>query len=593
MSLPLNLCQWSLKIFFSRPRKHLGERTTTIFIKNSSFPTCGSGFSLVYVFFLKWCREIGKTRINFYKIANLNITKQEGVIFLKLDSLCRSIFFISTFLLELLFFSFSILTLCHSYPWLSVVFSILSWSCVLWLLSSEKDPSYKISWLFLLLPFPVLGWFYFLRLGGFAQSQAEKKIRGILKKQPNPFLDSPQNLSLHSLDSTLPQPENLDALEKQLHYFQEQLGYSAFRGCATTYFPSGEAVFPTMKEQLLQAKHYIFLEYFIIDHGLFWGDLLDILKEKSRQGVEVRILYDDIGCFFFLPKDFIKKLQVYHIKAQKFHPLSPLFSSRLNQRNHRKLMIVDGLVGFTGGINLADQYINQKNPFGYWKDSVLMVEGAGVWAMTSMFLAMWEYSNGCEENISPFLPEYSPFFQESGLVLLYNEIPLSGDSVAQRVFLNLLWSAKKYIYITSPYLILDTTTETLLCQVAQNGIDVRLITPGIPDKKFVFQVTQQQYPVLLESGVKIYQFSSGFIHGKNVIVDDVFATVSSINLDYRSLFLHFEHGVWMYDTPCIVKMKDDFLATLEQSVLMTMENHPKHWGKKLLGSILRIFSPFM
>ncbi|MFI3252948.1 MAG: cardiolipin synthase [Eubacteriales bacterium] len=451
----------------------------------------------------------------------------------------------------------------------------LSYGVVLWLLNSKEEPAFIICWLLFLLPFPIVGGSIFFLLRGQGMSKKEKKS---IQNMKNHFQTHLSPLFLENV-------QNQEDVQPQIYFLQTQTASPAYENTKTTYFASGEEAFPHILSSLKKAKYYIFLEYFLLAEGVFWEEILSILKEKSKNGIEVRLIYDDAGCFFSLPKNYPKILETYGIKAKVFHPLYPVLSTKLNHRDHRKILIIDGTMAITGGINLADEYINQKKRFGHWKDSVIMLEGKAVFTMILSFLTMWEYCDGKKENFSKFFPKNMPFFQVTSLVLPYNNIPL--EAIGQQVFLNLITRAKKYIHLTSPYLILDTACQTALSNAAKSGIEVMIITPQIPDKKLVFQVTQAFYPLLQEAGVEIYQYTPGFIHGKTAVIDGIFATVGTINLDFRSLFLHFENGVWLWNAPCIAHIEEDFQKTL---ALSTRQEKSK---KDLLGSFLRIFSPLM
>ena len=347
-------------------------------------------------------------------------------------------------------------------------------------------------------------------------------------------------------------------------------------------------------EELKKAKKYIFMEYFIIQEGKMWNTILDILKEKAAQGVDVRVIYDDMGCIMTLPNGYNKKLESYGIKCSVFNPFVPILSSKFNTRDHRKICVIDGNVGFTGGINLADEYINAYEKHGHWKDTSVMLKGEGVFALTAMFLSMWDYCSGWEEDFDLFRPESMPRLPGSGWVQPYTDTPLDHEKVGQAVYLNMISRARDYIYITTPYLIVDVATNTALCNAAKAGVDVRIITPHIPDKRSVFEVTKAHYPPLLEAGVKIYEYTPGFIHAKNFVVDGRYATVGTVNLDYRSLFLHFEDGVWLCDAPCIADIKADFEKTLEQCEAISLRR-ARHLNilVQLYRSVLRIFAPLM
>lgn len=305
-------------------------------------------------------------------------------------------------------------------------------------------------------------------------------------------------------------------------------------------------------------------------------------------------MYDDFGCMFTLPRDYDQQLQAKGLQCRVFNRLTPVISLRLNNRDHRKLLIIDGKVGFTGGMNLSDEYVNLWERFGHWKDSAILLEGDAVWSMAVMFLSMWDNISSLDEDFNRFRPPAAPVRPWTGYVQPYTDTPLDGEAVGQAVYLNLIAKARRYIYITTPYLIIDVATNTALCNAAKSGVDVRIITPHIPDKRYVFEVTRAHYPPLLEAGVRIYEYTPGFIHAKNFVVDDRFATVGTVNLDYRSLFLHFEDGVWLCEAPCIRDIRKDFEETLKLSAPCSLRQF-KHLNilLQLYRSILRVFAPLM
>ena len=351
-----------------------------------------------------------------------------------------------------------------------------------------------------------------------------------------------------------------------------------------------------MLAALESAEHFIFLEYFIIEEGHMFHQIEDILEKKVKEGVEVRLIYDDVGCIGTLPPRYYKQLQKKGIKCAAFNPFRPLLSVIMNNRDHRKIFVVDGAVGFTGGINLADEYINEVKRFGYWKDTGVRIEGEAVWSLTSMFLSMWNYIVHSTEDYSRFMPaqhQKAPF-ENDGFVQPYGDSPLDHESVGENIYLNIINRAKNYVYIFTPYLIIDHEMLTALCNAAKDGVDVRIVTPGIPDKKMIFLLTQSYYAPLIQSGVKIYQYTPGFIHAKCFVCDDEIATVGSVNLDFRSLYLHFECGVFFYRSAVVAQVKEDCLNTFVCSEQMTAEfcrNRPV--PVRLLQSVLRLLAPLL
>lgn len=471
----------------------------------------------------------------------------------------------------------------ETFYWCCILLSVLA---ALAIINSEMDPGYKIAWLILVLPFPVFGGvFYLLVGGGSIPKKTQQRMQGILEQSALVLRED------FKADDLL--PLGGDATN-QANYLEQYAACPAYTNTETEYFPLGDTVFPRMLEELNKAKRYIFLEYFIIQPGIFWDSILAVLEKKAAEGVDVRVLYDDMGCMFTLPRDYDSVLRSKGIQCQVFNRFVPIMSLRLNNRDHRKMMIIDGTVGFTGGLNLADEYINARERFGHWKDSAILLDGDAVWSMTVMFLSMWGNVSKQDEDFDHFRPAAAPIRPWTGYVQPYTDTPLDHEAVGQAVYLNMISKAKNYIYITTPYLIVNVAINTALCNAAKSGVDVRIITPHIPDKRYVFEVTRAHYPPLLDAGVKIYEYTPGFIHAKNFVVDDRFATVGTVNLDYRSLFLHFENGVWLCEAPCIREIRRDFEQTL-QACEPIAPRRLKHLNLLLqfYRSVLRVFAPLM
>jgi cardiolipin synthase len=470
-----------------------------------------------------------------------------------------------------------------NFYWFCILVSI---SAAVAIISSRMEPGYKIAWLLIILPFPVFGGlFYLLVGGGHIPKHIQKRMQGIMDKSALALRED------FKADDLL--PLGGDAV-CQANYLEQYAAAPAYTNTECEYFPLGDTVFPRMLEELKKAEHYIFLEYFIIQPGTFWDSILAILEEKAAQGVEIRLIYDDMGCMFTLPRDYDQQLIAKGIQCRVFNRFVPVMTLRLNNRDHRKILVIDGKVGFTGGVNLADEYINLRSRFGHWKDSALLLEGDAVWSMTVMFLTMWDHCCGWDEDFDRFRPSPAPIRPWTGYVQPYTDAPLDQEAVGQAVYLNMIAKAKNYIYITTPYLIIDVATNTALCNAAKSGVDVRIITPHIPDKRYVFEVTRAHYPPLLRAGVQIYEYTPGFIHAKNFVVDDRFATVGTVNLDYRSLFLHFENGVWLCEAPCIRDIRTDFEQTLKKCEPISLRRF-KHLNilLQIYRSVLRVFAPLM
>ena len=326
-----------------------------------------------------------------------------------------------------------------------------------------------------------------------------------------------------------------------------------------------------------------------------WDSILEVLKEKASQGVEVRVLYDDIGCFLTLPKNYAAQLAEYGIQCCVFNPFRPMLSAIQNNRDHRKITVIDGKVGFTGGLNLADEYINTYEKHGYWKDAAVKVKGKAAWSLTLMFLEMWELCCGKQQNAKQFFPENEKTSGEEpeGFVQPYADSPMDDENVGEHVYLQILNNAKDYVYICTPYLIVDDSMVSALCLAAKSGVDVRIITPHIWDKTFIHMTTRSYYRELIHGGVKIYEYSKGFIHSKTFVSDDHTATVGTTNLDFRSLYLHFECGIWMHGSEAVTQVKEDFLDTLEQCQQILLDECKGNLVTRLFQDFLRVFAPLM
>ena len=497
----------------------------------------------------------------------------------------RSVVVALAILMQLAVFAIMILAFSESFSQLYWIFILISFLAALAIVNSHSDSDYKIIWLVLTLPFPVLGGMLYLVLGGSshpgwlrrAMDKVNQQMRNVLKedfRHGDVFVSDEHVLG-------------------QVRYLEERACCPAYLNSTAEYFSCGESYYERMLEQLAAAKRYIFLEYFIVQPGTMWDSILQILEDKASQGVDVRVMYDDMGCLFTLSKDYQQQLSQRGIRCIAFNRIVPVASLRLNNRDHRKLCIIDGKLAFTGGVNLADEYINAKVRFGHWKDSGIMVTGGAAWSMAVMFLTLWDHAAKEESDYGALRPGPCSNLVGQGIIQPYTDSPLDTEAVGHTVYLNLINRAKRYIYITTPYLILDTAIRTALCNAAKSGVDVRIITPHIPDKKSVFMMTRAFYEHLLEAGVKIYEYTPGFIHAKNFVADDRFATVGTVNLDYRSLFLHFENGVLLYQTPCIKDIKADFIATQRRSQPVQRSGRKMNVFVRLYRSILRLFAPLM
>ncbi len=473
------------------------------------------------------------------------------------------------------------------YSVFNLVMLALSVVAVFWIVGDESNPGYKIGWIIIVLAFVPFGGLAYLLLGGNHLSKYEQRKLRAMERRVTQQLGEDCNRS-DSLATLIGEDAGCMAA-----YLERTSSCPVYGNTRSKFYPLGDVCHEDILSALRNAEQYIFIEYFIIEEGVLWNSVLEILKEKAAAGVEVRVIYDDIGSIFTLPAGYAKKLEKMGIKCRVFNRIVPIISLRQNNRDHRKYMIIDGKVAFTGGINMADEYINAKERFGHWKDSAIRLEGDAVWSMTVSFLTMWDFTASQEERLSLFRPSPAGGGTE-GYVQPYHDCPWDNEPVGQTVYLNLINRAKKYVYITTPYLVIDYSITMALTSAAKSGVDVRIITPHIPDKKTVFEVTRAYYKELLAAGVKIYEYGPGFIHSKNFVVDDRYASVGTVNMDYRSMFLHFENGVLLYETPSVTDIRNDFLDTQEKSIEVTYEDClqvPLY--RRMFRGVLRAFATLL
>ena len=475
--------------------------------------------------------------------------------------------------------------------WVTIGMQFIGFLVVLWIVNKKINPSYKLAWTMLILIFPVFGVSLYLLFG-------KSRIGAVMEQHYQNLIDETAEYLEGSELTRKRLNEDDRSMRIQSDYIWQYSRYPVHENTTAEYFQVGDDMFPVLVRELKQAKKYIFIEYFIINDGVMWQTILNILEKKAAEGVDVRLIYDGFGCLTTLPHKYYEELQKKGIKCQVFNPFRPILNIIQNNRDHRKLCIIDGWVGFTGGINLADEYINQKARFGHWKDTAVMLKGEAVWNMTVMFLHMWTVIGRSEESIDyeAYFPHryHEKEFESDGFVQPFCDTPLDEEVVGEDVYLNIINKAKKYVYICTPYLIIDNEMMTALCLAAKSGVDVRIMTPGIPDKKLVFILTQSYYRQLLEAGVKIYEYQPGFLHAKSFVSDDEIGVVGTINLDYRSLYLHFEDGVWIYRNRVIQDIKDDFIQTMEYCRQIKPEFClNRNIGLRIMQNIFRAFAPLM
>ena len=465
---------------------------------------------------------------------------------------------------------------------------LLSAITVIIVINRPGSPEFKLAWMVPMTIFPVFGVLLYL----FVELQVGVRIMNTrliqVGKEMKPYLMQDAKTQ-----------EKLENEDKQManlaYYVSDKGGFPVFDNSKVEYFPLGEDKFKALVEELEKAQKFIFMEYFIVAEGRMWNTILEILKRKVKEGVEVRFMYDGTCTVSLLPHSYPKKLEAYGIRCKVFNPIKPALSTTQNNRDHRKIVVIDGHTAFTGGINLADEYINEKERFGHWKDTAVMIKGEAVRSFTWMFLQIWDFDVK-NENYDKYLNVKLPETEEKteGYVLPYGDSPLDDENVGELVYTDILNTARDYVHIMTPYLILDHEMITALTYAARRGVDVKIIMPGIPDKPYAFALGKTYYPELLRAGVKIYQYVPGFVHAKVFVSDDEKAVVGTINLDYRSLYLHFECAVLMYKVKEIEKVEKDFQETLKQCREITMEDYKnENMITRFGGRILRLFAPLM
>lgn len=464
---------------------------------------------------------------------------------------------------------------------------LFSFVMVICLLNSRINATAKITWLIVIMLMPVFG----VLLFAYTQSNIGHRA---LKKRINHIITDTKERIPQSEDVMKRFSEENPGAASLAHYMHRSGCYPVYDKTSVTYFPLGEKKFEEMLKQLEEAKHFIFMEYFIVDEGLMWGRILEILARKAAEGVDVRIMYDGTCEFALLPRDYPKRLKALGIRCKVFAHVSPFVSTHYNYRDHRKILVIDGNTAFNGGVNLADEYINQKVKFGHWKDTAVMIKGEAVKSYTLMFLQMWSIDEREEESAHFLSYPAIPAEAAKGYVIPYGDCPLDDDKLGERVYMDILNRSLEYVHIMTPYLILDDEIEAALKFAAERGVDVALILPGIPDKKVPYALAKTHYASLLCSGVKIYEYTPGFVHAKVFVSDTREAVVGTINLDYRSLYHHFECAAYMYGTDCVPEIEKDFQATLAKCRQVSMETVRKEkWTVKLTGYLMKAIAPLL
>lgn len=463
------------------------------------------------------------------------------------------------------------------FVWIEMVLRLFSILLVMYIINNSRHLSADMLWVLLIILFPIPGTALFLLLG--ANLIISKTFLELIKNTVESKKYFVQDkIVLEEVEEIAPH------MKGDFYYLSKTEGYPIYRNSNFDYYALGDLGYPVMLEEMKKAESFIFLEYFTIEKGKLWECMHTILKEKVTQGLDVRVMYDDMETIHSLPPNYANMLESEGIKCVRYNKINPFLGVVMNHRDHRKIMVIDGKVAFSGGMNLADEYINQKMVFGHWKDNVIRVKGEAVWSYTVLFLVNWNAIRKTDDDYTVFKVD-AKMENTDGYISPYGETPFDGENTGQNVYMNILNRANNYVYICTPYLIIDTELENALILAAKRGVDVRIITPGIPDKKMVWNITRSFYQNLIDGGVKIYEYTPGFIHGKVFVSDDIVATVGTINLDYRSLYLHFENGTYLYGSKKVLDIRDDMLDTFSKS-------HQIQKGEIKDGILHRLFVGF-
>ena len=491
-------------------------------------------------------------------------------------------------LLQVGLFLVTLLQWGNYYLWVAFILRFITFWAVVYIIWRPSNPAVKLAWVIPILIFPLFGGVLYLFFGHVV---VPKKLRDSMERT-----DKLVKKSLVQEEEVIRLLREKDqTVANQSSYIYDYAATPVWDGTDSVYFPDGLPYWKSLLEDLEKAEHFIFLEYFILGEGEMWNAVLAILERKAKEGVEVRLIYDDVGSVFLLPKNYDRSLEKRGIKCVAFNRLVPFMSLVLNNRDHRKIVVIDGKAAYTGGINMADEYINYKHPYGeHWKDAGIRIEGKAVWNFTVMFLQMWNMSRYTEEDYTRYYHAFPEKTPGMGYVQPYRDTPFDDEILGENVYLNMIGYAKRYVYIYTPYLVTDNEMVTALKLAAKRGVDVRIVTPGVPDKKFVYWLTQSNYQNLIEAGVRIYQYTPGFLHAKCVLSDDETAVIGTINFDYRSFYHHFECGVFLYRAKAVEELKKDMEETFTVSEEITLSWCKEEFVKtNIIGPLLKLLSPLM
>lgn len=500
----------------------------------------------------------------------------------------RRVLVILALVLQVCFFALLLNHHTGSSQYLNTALRVLSFVTAVQVISKKDKGAYKTAWVFLILLFPIFG---VLLYGMFHFQKPTRKLAAAVKDAEKTGIQQlvvPETAYMAAKDQ-------LGDLFPQVRYLQDTVGFPVYDHSAVRYFSPGEELFQALLPELEKAQRYIFLEFFIVQEGKMWDRILDILARKAAQGVKIRLIYDDIGCFLLLPDDYPRRLRQMGIECVCFNPFRPVLTTKQNNRDHRKIISIDGKVAYTGGINLADEYINAIEKHGYWKDAGILVEGKAAWSLTVIFLEMWQICTDSREDWGAYNPwrETPCVVPSDDFVQPYADSPLDTENVGEHVYMQIIHQAQRYLYINTPYLIVDDSMLSALILAAKRGVDVRIVTPHKWDKWVIHMTTRSYYRDLIQAGVNVYEYGKGFMHSKTFVCDDRVAVVGTTNMDFRSLYLHFECGVLLFQNQAIADIKKDFVTTLKVCRPVSETDCGGNIPLRLLQNLLRLFAPLM
>ncbi len=503
------------------------------------------------------------------------------------NSVGRFLFVMLALLLQL-FWLYSLFSSLNQYSTaINLVCSVGALVLVLRIYGRHENSAFKMPWIFLLLTFPLPGLFLYLLFG-------RKEVTARMRRRFEAI--DPKLLGELRQDPAVERAleEKAPALASQCRYIRKFGHYPVYQNTRVRFFPDAAAGFEAQLDELSRAERFIFMEYHAVEEGSSFARLKEVLADRAAHGVEVRLLYDDVGSAGFLSLSFIKRMRALGVQCQVFNPVVPVLNFFMNNRDHRKITVIDGRVGFTGGYNLADEYFNITHPFGQWKDTGIMLQGEAVEALTVMFLEMWNAMKDVDTDYAKYLPKQQFEPCSEGFIQLYADSPLDGEPLGENVYIDLICSAQRSLYVMTPYLIISDEMARALTLAAKRGVDVRIVTPGIPDKKLIYKVTRSYYAGLVRDGVRIYEYTPGFLHAKQVLCDGVAATVGTINFDYRSLYHHFENGALLYGFEAVGEIGRDFADTFAVSREVTEQyRQGRNAALRVAQCIMRLFAPLL